>query len=335
MKNKLNYVKIILGDIKMTIVFKLSDNLKPKVIKYYENKQVLKKPPYSVFQAREADTVITLYESGKIMFQGVSADIDANIWIDLERVHNHRDVLNETKKKDDKKKDQKDVITYHNIATIGSDEVGTGDYFGPIVVTASNVSKENIPFVTELKVKDSKKLTDDEIKKIAPLLIKKIPYSTFILDNKSYNEMQSKGYNSNYSSELNMNKIKAILHNKALGNLLKENSNLSYDKIVVDQFVYEKKYYEHLAGSKEIVRNITFTTQGESKCLAVAASSIISRYIFLMKMNELSKEYQTDLPLGAGPEVDKVAKQFYDKDKLETLNKIAKLNFKNTLKIQE
>ena len=310
----------------MTIVFKLSDNLKPKVIKYYEDKQVLKKPPYSVFQAREADTVITLYESGKIMFQGVSADIDANIWIDLERVHNHRDVLNETNKKD--KKDKKEnSVTYHNIATIGSDEVGTGDYFGPIVVTASYVSKEDIPFVTDLKVKDSKKLTDAEIKKIAPILIKKIPYSTFILDNPSYNEMQAKGYN--------MNKIKAILHNKALGNLLKEYPDLKYDKIIVDQFVYEKKYYEHLEGSKEIVRNITFTTQGESKCLAVAASSIISRYIFLMKMNELSDLYHTPLPLGASEEVDKVAKDFYQKDKLTTLNKIAKINFKNTQKIQD
>ena len=309
----------------MTIVFKLSDNLKPKVIKYYEDKQVLKKPPYSIFQAREADTVITLYESGKIMFQGVSADIDANIWIDLEKVHNHRDVLNETKKKD--KTDKKDTKTYHNIATIGSDEVGTGDYFGPIVVTASFVSKEDISFITELKVKDSKKLTDAEIKKIAPQLIKKIPYSTFILDNLHYNEMQTKGYN--------MNKIKAILHNKALGNLLKEYPDLKYDKIIVDQFVYEKKYYEHLEGSKEIVRNITFTTQGESKCLAVAASSIISRYIFLMKMDELSDLYHTPLPLGASEEVDKIAKEFYQKDKLTTLNKIAKLNFKNTQKIQD
>ena len=309
----------------MTIVFKLSDNLKPKVIKYYEDKQVLKKPPYSVFQAREADTVITLYESGKIMFQGVSADIDANIWIDLERVCNHRDVLSEIKKKD--KTDKKDNITYHNIATIGSAEVGTGDYFGPIVVTAAFVSREDIPFVTDLKVKDSKKLTDAEIKKIAPLLIKKIPYSTFILDNPHYNEMQQKGYN--------MNKIKAILHNKALGNLLKEYPNLKYDKIIVDQFVYEKKYYEHLEGSKEIVRNITFTTQGESKCLAVAASSIISRYIFLMKMDELSDLYHTPLPLGASEEVDKIAKEFYQKDKLETLNKIAKINFKNTQKIQD
>ncbi|MBO4245931.1 MAG: ribonuclease HIII [Bacilli bacterium] len=309
----------------MTIVFKLSNNLKPKVIKYYEDKQVLKKPPYSVFQAREADTVITLYESGKIMFQGISADIDANIWIDLERRFNNRDVLNENPKKD-KKENKKDTITYYNINTIGSDEVGTGDYFGPIVVTASYVNKSHMGFLNELGVKDSKKLTDDQIKKIAPLLIKKIPYATFILDNKAYNEMQAKGYN--------MNKIKAILHNKALGNLLKENPNLDYDKIIVDQFVYEKKYYEHLAGAKEIVRNITFTTKGESKCLAVAASSVISRYIFLMKMHELSTKYNTILPLGASDEVDKVAKIFYDKDQLKTLNEIAKLNFKNTEKIQ-
>ena len=309
----------------MTIVFKLSDNIKPKVIKYYEDKQVLKKPPYSIFQAREADTVITLYESGKIMFQGISADIDANIWIDLERRFNNRDVLNENPKKD-KKDNKKDNITYYNINTIGSDEVGTGDYFGPIVVTASYVNTSNKDFLNELGVKDSKKLTDDQIKKIAPLLIKKIPYATFILDNKSYNEMQAKGYN--------MNKIKAILHNKALGNLLKENPNLDYDKIIVDQFVYEKKYYEHLAGAKEIVRNITFTTKGESKCLAVAASSVISRYIFLMKMHELGTKLGTILPLGASDEVDKVAKTFYDKDQLKTLNEIAKLNFKNTEKIQ-
>ena len=52
------------------------------------------------------------------------------------------------------------------INSIGSDEVGTGDYFGPIVVTSSYVAKENIDFLLDLKVKDSKKLTDKEILKI-------------------------------------------------------------------------------------------------------------------------------------------------------------------------
>ena len=52
-------------------------------------------------------------------------------------------------------------------------------------------------------------------------------------------------------------------------------------------------------------------------------------------MNELSDLYHTPLPLGASEEVDKVAKDFFQKDGLNTLNKIAKTNFKNTQKIQD
>ena len=54
--------------------------------------------------------------------------------------------------------------------SIGSDEVGTGDYFGPIVVTAAYVKKEDIPFLEELGVKDSKKMTDDKILEVVPKL---------------------------------------------------------------------------------------------------------------------------------------------------------------------
>ena len=61
---------------------------------------------------------------------------------------------------------------YYYINSIGSDEVGTGDFFGPVVVTASYVSKDNIPFLEELGVRDSKKLTDQKILEIVPKIIK-------------------------------------------------------------------------------------------------------------------------------------------------------------------
>ena len=64
----------------MTIVFKVSDKLKEKMVEYYKDKKRDKTPPYALFQADEAGTIITLYESGKVMFQGISADIDANMW---------------------------------------------------------------------------------------------------------------------------------------------------------------------------------------------------------------------------------------------------------------
>lgn len=311
----------------MTIVFKLSENLKPKVIKHYEEMFREKTPPYAVFQAQELDgTVITLFESGKIMFQGISADIEANLWIDMEKHFNNRiiDITTGKDKKasDNKKEDLKPII---NKPSIGSDEVGTGDYFGPIVVTASFVSKENENFLINLGVKDSKKLTDEAIIRIAPQIIEKIPHSTLIFDNESYNKY--------HTDDINMNKIKAILHNKVLLNLIKK--ELPYEQIIIDQFVNEKKYYEYIKDAKEIVKNITFYTKAEDKFLCVAASSIISRYVFLKKMDELSKELNIELPKGAGDKVDEVAQKIIDEFGFEKLSSIAKLNFKNTEKLKK
>ena len=309
----------------MTIVFKVSDNVKEKMIKYYSDLRRDKTPPYAVFQATEADTIITLYESGKVMFQGISADIDANIWIDLERKLNNRiiDIKTGKEKKDSKEKTNK-YRKFDNYNTIGSDEVGTGDYFGPIVVTATFVSKENISFLDELKVTDSKKITDDVIKKIAPKIMEKIPYSSYILNNPDYNKF--------HKQNINMNKIKAILHNKVLLNMV--NKNLPYEKIVVDQFTPPKNYYGYLSDAKDKVINITFTPKAEDQCLSVACASIISRYIFLKTMHDISTELGIDIPKGAGTQVDEVGAKLVKEHGFEILNKYAKLNFKNTEKIK-
>ena len=305
----------------MTIVFKVSDNIKPLMMKFYKDRMLDKRPPYSVFQVKEYDCVITLYESGKVMFQGIGADIEASYWIEEERIKNGR-VIDITTGKD--KKNTPEARILFNESTIGSDEVGTGDFFGPIVVTATYVSKEDISFLIDLGVRDSKKITDDKIKKIAPSIIKKIPYTTFILTNTSYNK--------NWSEDLNMNKIKAILHNKVLVSM--KNKNYPYEKIVVDQFVYPAKYFEHIKEAKEKVTDITFTTKAEDKCLSVAAASIISRYIFLGEMEKLSKEMEMTIPKGAGPNVDEIGIEIVKKYGFDKLYDIAKMNFKNKDKIK-
>ena len=305
----------------MTIVFKVSDNIKPLMMEFYKDRMLDKKPPYSVFQVKDYDCVITLYESGKVMFQGIGADIEASYWIEEERIKNGRIIDTTTGK--DKKNTPNERITF-NVNTIGSDEVGTGDFFGPIVVTATYVSKENIDFLIDLGVRDSKKITDDKIKKIAPAIIKKIPYTTFILNNTSYNK--------NWNEDLNMNKIKAILHNKVLVSM--KNKNYPYEKIVVDQFVYPAKYFEHIKEAKEKVTDITFTTKAEDKCLSVAAASIISRYIFLGEMEKLSQALGMVIPKGAGPNVDEVGMEIVKKYGFDKLYEVAKMNFKNKEKIK-
>lgn len=310
----------------MTITLKVSDNTKKKMIEYFEDKKREKTPQYAVFQADEADTVVTLYESGKAVFQGISADIDANMWKEVESHLNPNkkiDITNSEnkKKKEETKKDPK--VYYCN--SIGSDEVGTGDYFGPIVVTASFVSKENIPFLEELGVRDSKKLTDEKILEIVPKLIKVIPYESIILSNKEYNEK--------YSHNINMNKIKAIMHNKVLSKV--KSKNFNYDYIVVDQFAQPYVYFNYLKESTNVVRNITFITKAEDKCLSVACSSIISRYIFLKEFDKLSKNLNPLLLKGASDKVDEIGVKIVNKYGFDKLNEIAKLNFKNTEKIKE
>lgn len=281
-------------------------------------------PPYAKWQAKDGDTVITLYESGKVVFQGKDADLASDFWITTEKLNSGKvDVKNSANKEKKEKLDYINPKIYY-ASTIGSDEVGTGDYFGPIVVTATFVAKENIPFLEELGVKDSKKMTDDKILEVVPKIIKTIPYESIILSNKEYNEK--------YNSDINMNKIKAILHNKALMTI--KNKEQNYNYIVVDQFAEPYVYFNYLKTNSNVVRNITFMTKAEDKCLSVACASIISRYIFLKEFDKLSKNLGMNLLKGASDKVDEQGLTIVKKYGIDKLSEIAKLNFKNTEKIK-
>lgn len=308
-----------------TIVYKVSENLKKEIIEHYKDTAKEKKPPYSVFQSEDCGTVVTLYESGKIMFQGVSADIDYALWRDREAFLNKRNIDKELQAKETKEKKKKEEMndtTYKYVSTIGSDEVGTGDYFGPIIVTASYVSRENMSKIEALGVRDSKKVTDEKILEIAPKLKDFVPYVSYTLSPEEYNRV----------GITNMNKVKAILHNKVLSNILKKDT-YEYSYIVVDQFALVSKYFEHIKDVPEKVTNIAFTPHAEDKCLSVAVSSILSRYIFLKEMDKLSEKYGMQIPKGAGPVVDEFGKKFIEKYGFGELKNVAKMNFKNTEKI--
>ena len=304
----------------ITKVLTVSDKTKEMMIEYFDEFKRDKTPQYAIFQANDGDSVVTLYESGKVVFQGKDADLAADYWIETEKINSGKAVVTSS---DDKQKKQEKAKIPLRINSVGSDEVGTGDYFGPIVVTATYVEKANIDFLLELGVKDSKKMTDDKIKEIVPQIIKKIPYHTFILTNKQYNQT--------YNSDMNMNKMKAILHNKVLSEFTKEKYN--YDYIVVDQFENPKSYYNHLKDTPYKVYGITFLTKAEDQCLSVACASIISRYIFLKEMNKISNEIGMELPKGAGDSIDSFGSKIVNKYGKDKLKEIAKLNFKNTERI--
>ena len=307
----------------MTITVKTSEKTRNMMTDFYEDLKREKTPPYAIFQAVDGDTVVTLYESGKAVFQGVDADLASDYWIETEKINSGNVIVTNS---DNKKKESKiDIVEskkYMYVNSVGSDEVGTGDYFGPIVVTASYVKKEDVSYLKELGCGDSKKITDDKILEIAPKIAKKIRYKSLILSNNDYNK---------YHSKYNMNKVKAILHNKVLLEMMDEKPIIDY--IIVDEFAKEFIYYNYLKDAKRIQKNITFMTKAEDKNMAVACSSIICRYLFLKEYDKLNKKLGVILPKGAGKNVDEIGKILVNKYGKDILNDIAKLSFKNTERI--
>ena len=167
-------------------------------------------------------------------------------------------------------------------------------------------------------------MTDDKILDIVPKLIKRITYHSIVLSNKEYNER--------YSSDVNMNKIKAIMHNKALFELVQK--NLGQEYIVVDEFAKPGVYFHYLKGVPNVIRDITFMTKGEDKCLSVACASLISRYIFIGEFDKLGDSLGVFLPKGASDVVDEMGVKIATQFGFGKLKECAKLNFKNTGKIQ-
>ena len=159
------------------------------------------------------------------------------------------------------------------MSVLGSDETGTGDYFGPITVAAVYVPTSKIELINELGVKDSKMLTDDYMRKIAPDLRAACVHSVLVLRNEKYNNLQAKGYS--------QGKMKAMMHNKALQNTLSKMAPEKPEFILIDQFAERGVYYNYLKSERELVQeNVYFSTKAEQLHVAVATASILARAAF-------------------------------------------------------
>ena len=283
-----------------------------EIKKFYSSFTVPFRGEYIDYVARYNNAIITGYDSKKqshkIVFSGENPLEEYSRWEIVE------EEVKEVKKKTTPSKSWVDVDDQ-----VGSDEVGVGDFLGPMIVVATYITKDDIKLLKELGVKDSKKLTDDKIRKIGEILSKKIEYSKLTLTNERYNELIAKD---------NINALKAKMHNRALYNLV--NKHPEVVGVYVDQFVSKAKFYEYLNDPDEnVVKDISFMTKGESIYPSVAAASIIARYAFLLEMDALNAKYDTVIPLGAGSKVNAFAKKFIQEHGITEFNKIAKKNFAN------
>ncbi|MGL5268822.1 MAG: ribonuclease HIII [Spiroplasma sp.] len=287
------------------MVFYLSKEEREKIINHYKKYEVKTNNPYARIY-KYNNLTITLYRD-KILFQGP--------WIEISNEY----------------RDYWYIFDEKETFVIGNDEVGTGDYFGPVVVTSCYLGAGMLEKLRHLGIKDSKSLDDKAIYQLANKIMKIILFEAVIINNRKYNQWIVQGYNANT--------IKAWAHNQALVKILQHKSD--YKKIVIDQFVNSKLYYQYLenmtANKNRIIReHVIFTVRAESKYLAVACSAIISRYLFLEEIKKISEEVKLFIPLGAGQTVDNFFyenKDVLPKDLKKFLIRHTKYHFSNTKKI--
>lgn len=306
------------------IVLQLSTEEQDKVKLFYASSTVDRNAPGVVFAAKLPDTAITIYKSGKVMFQGIGATREASRWGEVKAKSSSQTTSTNTNKNIQTKGD-KLPENFAKMSVIGSDETGTGDYFGPVTVAAVYIPQDKIELITELGVKDSKMLNDTIMKRMAPDIMSVCTSSILTLRNEKYNELQGKGYS--------QGKIKALLHNQALKHVLKKMAPETPDYILIDQFAERNIYYNHIKNEKEIVReNVLFSTKAEQLHVAVAAASILARYAFLNEMDRLSEIVGFPLQKGASGKVDEMAARIWLEHGEETLRSLTKWHFANTEK---
>lgn len=206
-------------------------------------------------------------------------------------------------------KPQKDTII------IGADEVGKGEWYGPLVVVAVALEPEQINQLRLMGVQDSKKMNLSKINTLAKRILKNygMLYRKVILKPKKYNELYF-----DFSKEnKNLNDLLAWAHSKAIQEVVSE-AKKKYEKIkiIVDKFDFEKLDLR-LRKIKKNNIEIIQKTHGESE-LPVALASILAKHFFEKEIINLNYKFNIDLK---NESPDKLSK--------EVLFNVAKIHFRN------
>ena len=274
-----------------------------EILEAYGWKEEYVNNPYAKFRMKSPQSSnVILYTSGKLVFQG-SEDF-TNI---ITAIKNNRE-------------DDRDIIPH-----LGVDEVGKGDYFGPLVVVACFLDEEFLEKISSIGIGDSKKFSDSKIMEMYNL-VKDYPYFYISI-------VHPKEYAQLYKESKNASILLARQHSKViemgLGDL--KSKNIECSRVVIDQFSSRKaRILNELGNYGKEIELIQFH-KGESD-MAVACASVMARGIFLEEMEKMRKKYNFNFQKGASEVIDK-GQEFVKKFGVEELGNVAKISFKTTAKV--
>ena len=247
---------------------------------------VEEQPPKNVaYRLRKGDCIVDIYSSGSVVFGGKGCS-------------ELRSLVNELMFKNS------DLTP-----RIGCDEAGKGEYFGPLVIACLYADGDGLRKLLSLGVRDSKKLSESKVLKLADVIKNSFNGSIKVLTPEAYNKLYKK-YN-------NLNKMLDDLYLELLEKSIKR---FRPKKVIVDKFssTLEPKLKEAFGDGVQVV-----VVPNAEVDPVVAAASIVAKAERIRVMKELEDRYGLKLPkgnLGLKEAVSRIPKR--------TLGKVAKLHFR-------
>jgi ribonuclease HIII len=275
--------------------------------------------PHARFSVKGEGGVATLYGSGKLVVQSTDPELFLARWSDLDLNLLDAQISEiDAPEASGSPAPEEDEVARVDVPTVGSDETGKGDYFGPLVVAAVRLDPEQVAQVKDWGVVDSKSLTDEKALRLGAMLRTETNCAIERLDPPQYNLDYDK-------QEGGLNELLAELHARAIRAVAQPG-----DRVLIDQFANQSVMEKALEGTD---MRLTQATRAERNP-AVAAASVLARSEFLVALSELSSEWDVDLRKGAGSPTDRAGLKFVRDHGIDALGKVAKLHFKNTAKIR-
>lgn len=273
--------------------------------------------PYARWAAKGPGVSVTHYLKGKLLVQGKGAEDFVATYLDEMSGEAPDAAPGRAGVRKPAGGASSDEVT---APTIGTDESGKGDYFGPLVTAGVLIRPEDVPVLRMLGVRDSKDVPDKEARDIADQIEEAYGDRVHVVSigPAKYNELHGKFGG-------NLNRLLAWAHGTVIAALLERHE---CGHVLVDRFANERLIQDELA-KKEIKVHLEQKVRAESHP-AVAAASIVARARFLRELERLSRDAGVRLRKGAGSPVDAVARELYREGGIERLRPYAKLHFRTT-----
>lgn len=274
-----------------------TDQAKVEEIREFYNLPLINNPknPYLIFQGEKDGIDISCYKNRKeiytITFSGDEEKVrDAALFF-TDHVTFKQVAVREPK--------EPYSLGWEDLSyQIGSDETGKGEFFGPLVVCAAYVTPEDIDFLKRYKIDDSKKMSDNYIFQIGPIIKKRIKNFVVLITPKKLSESYDK-------KSMNTDKMLSLCHNTAQAGLIRKYAIPEHVICYIDQFLPRERYQNYVKDLL-IPNPLYFRTKAESHFPSVACASVIARYTLLKEWEKMNAHFNTVIPIGSGSNVDEV-----------------------------